>query len=157
MAKETLLTLSARRSLADGMTLTIKAHPQIENWMKTRSGDRSGTASGVFTTPEGGQVVLYSMDDMNINDPGGQFYGSLARRGYIRDGSCYNLSFLRLVGISNPEGVKVRVQGVFPIDEMQQYCERASELTRLFFRSHITEFSFSVSTTVERALAIALE
>ncbi len=157
MAKETLLTLSARRSHKDGLTLLIKAHPALEEFIKAKSFDSATTAAGLFSTldPNGPTLSLYDgFSDITINDSTGCYYGYTQRRSWLIDGSACNLSFLRIPGISSPEGVRVKVNGIFPLETVQLWLERASELARMFYRTHVAQFELTVSTTIERSTFI---
>jgi hypothetical protein len=99
---------------------------------------------------------FYEFGDISVHGPadGSGAYGSLAKRSILQDGALCNISFLRLVGLSSPEGRDLSITGVFPLDVVQQWVDNASTFTRILYRTHMAPFDFCVTTTIDRTMRI---
>lgn len=74
-----------------------------------------------------------------------------------RDGSSagdnvLNLSFIRLVGISNPEGVKFLLKSVISFGSLQRLRDQIQTAQNTFFRNYIKTIEYVVSTISQQTI-----
>lgn len=151
---ETSLTISLIRS-AGGLTVSVKAHPQVEAFMRglgngehvdvkaagpywrtiSRDPDSRLYVYNQTTTVE--SVMLDNGDQANVNRPGQalldqQFHGDTGKT--KRN---INLSFLRLVGISEDAGVTFAVRGVHTYEALVQMQKQLGTAYKRFYKTYI--------------------
>lgn len=147
--KERICKISIARKRANGITLSVELHPLIEEYFRSRSGGTTTGYTGAFHPVEG-TLRLYDCTEIaiGVNDTL-QGYGVTGKRSYLMDGGVMNMSFLRIPGASQPGGVSVRVDGVYPLNMCESYVKTTKELVLAFWRDHLSQFSFSTSVFIE--------
>ena len=134
---ETSLTISLIRS-AGGLTVSVKAHPQVEAFMRglgngdhvdikaagpywrTVSRDPDARLYVYNQTTAVEPVLLDNGDQANVNRPGQLLVDNNFQHDSGRTKRNINLSFLRLVGISENAGVTFAVRGVHTYEALTQ-------------------------------------
>ena len=176
---ETSLMMTLRRS-SSGLVVTVKAHPAVEAFMKgLGNGDSQSThLSGPWwklatRRDEGGKkddsgkgyVYVYHMnvevprlplesgDQVALNVPGGPL---LIDDGTGRNKSIVNLSFLRLVGISEGAGITFFVKGVHSLEQLEKAHKLIGEGYKKFFRNYMLPVKMDIIVSTQaQSLPIA--
>ena len=145
-----LLTLTARRA-KQGVLFTAKVDPLIEEFFKNDS-MRAGatqprfiTSTGCFMNPgyledpANTPILEFYAQTNDLTVAGGDMYSSAvtSRRNGLRDGSYVNISWLRIPKISEGEGVKFFIQGVFPSTDIQTYVDSCAAAVQKLFYNHL--------------------
>lgn len=160
---ETCIQVSVRRSIK-GITLSIKTHPSVEALFKSW-GDGSHQDVRNYTRggwdPVGGSVLnIYNLrqdpgdliaDDglhFRINAPGGPLMIVSPSTGQE---TTLNMSFLRLVGISEGVGVSFGVKGVYTIDAIRSLVERIRHASRRIYIAYMrpVDIGLQVFTSIQ--------
>lgn len=162
---ETCIITSLRRS-ALGLSLTVKAHPAVELFMRGLSpadtppvevalSDRYwsipagkppllaykiGTPIPPFINPSTG-LHLFTLNNLSrpLLDAGRDSEG-----GHNERDLPVNLSYLRLVGISEGVGVTFNVRGVYSLDALRVMQEKISVAQQQFYIHYIRPINLSV-------------
>lgn len=150
---EQIFSLSFRRT--DGrVKVIVKAHEVIEDLMRSwGSGERGavidfGGRNWVSPTPlevwdlspKMAQLLPYGEGYYTINEPGGELF--LSDNG-IRHGAAVNISFLRIVGVS--EGVEFEVPGVHSLSFLKETQNRVNGAVKRLY----TDFLLPVDLTLQ--------
>ena len=175
---ESIVRISLIRSVR-GLRVEVKAHPVIEEFFKQNAvhpGQPEPTTQqvnslGRYWQPSGKEGVTLSAydrvtalpitlgtDDMANLDRVGQPLLEPYAHPTGRRSHNVNLSFLRLVGISEPEGVVFYVRGVHSIELVRETKEKLSDGVRRFYASYLKPVEMHiVMQTQEVALAGLVE
>jgi len=159
---ETTLTVNLVRS-AGGLTVHVRAHPAVEQFIRgLGTGETVDVkASGPYWRPltgEGKPLNVYALtesvpnlhldggEQVTIGRPGQQLFthegvsldGSRAR------GAVVNLSFLRLVGISEGAGVSFTVRGVHTYDAVVRMKELIGKGFKDFYKTYMKPYKMEI-------------
>lgn len=165
---ETSLNVTLVRS-AGGLTVYVKAHPAIEAFVRgLGAGDVSDVrASGPYWRPagtEGKPLMIYTMteqvpnvilDDgspVTISRPGQPLLGNNPDEGRIGQGNgrqMVNLSFLRLVGISEGAGLIFNVRGVHTYEAVNRMREYIGEGYRKFYKQYMKPVKMDIVVSTQ--------
>ena len=170
---ETSLTMTLHRS-AGGLTLMVKAHPQIETFMRgLGTGEQIDVKacgpvwrpiskrddSGAPLNPR--PLMIYNQtipvepitiatgDVANINRPGQMIIEpyndgiSPGRKQLV------NLSFLRIVGISEGAGVAFTVRGVHTYEAVNRMREQIGEAYKVFYRTYMKPIRMDIVVSTQ--------
>lgn len=157
-----------------GLNLTIKTVPEIEEFFRTTAGSEGATtpiaAAGRHWYPIGRDTPLLAYTLARTFDPikmdnGGAVIGvgftGLGRPlleaydggdgGIIRtSGMTLNMSFLRLVGISEGLGVSFGVKGVFTTENVLNLRNLIGEANKAFYSTYLKRIGLVVTTSVQQ-------
>ncbi len=155
---ETRLQINISRN-AGGLVVNVKAHKQIEEFMKQITG---GTTSDL--------AVISRNWRSNLKDKPFSAYtnGSANHKvppGTLEDGSTYsidllgqplitqngqiNISFLRLQGISEDAGASFTIAGVYSTDAVRNIRDKVGQAARRFYIDYLRPMDFSVAISTQ--------
>lgn len=147
---ETCIITELRRN-ALGLQLRVKTHPAVELFMRGLS-DPSGspldvTVSDRYWEPQKGQSLLaYRFAQPFI--PTGDYTLEALGRPLIepedRNSGHINLSFLRLIGISEGAGISFALKGVYSLDALRRMQDRLTYSQQQFYINYIRPVNCSV-------------
>lgn len=150
---EQIFSLSFRRT--DGrVKVIVKAHEVIENLMRSwGSGERGavvdfGGRNWISPTPlevwdlspKMAVVLPYADGYYTLNDPGGELF--VLEHG-VRGTNAVNISFLRIVGVS--EGIEFEVPGVHSLSFLKETQNRVNGAVKRLY----TDFLLPVDLTLQ--------
>ena len=166
---ETSLTVTLIRS-ASGLTVSVKAHPQVEAFMRGLGEGQTtdAKAAGPYWRPVGSSpkplmiysqnvavepVFLNSGDVVNINHCGQPLLipyndGNPGKRTMV------NLSFLRLVGVSEDAGVTFSVRGVHSFEAVNKMREQIGEGYKRFYQTYMKPIMADIVVSTQGPMAI---
>lgn len=142
--------------------LTIKVAPEIEDFFRraslqeTRHADDRGNRSegNIGTsynwTDADGRGLKYYIKNEQLSNKVSQYanivdsFGS----GLIKN-NCPNLALLRIVGLSEGDGVTIKTGDLLGYEEMKQYLTQLGEWTKAFYENHLQSRELSGSVTFE--------
>lgn len=144
-----------------GLTLTVKTHPNVEDMMRGM-----GTATPIDVSTLGRHWVQKGKDPLLVYDlTVAECMGGLGnaphlyrldRPGYpmwdFDQGLRYNvinMSFLRLVGISEGSGVSFGVRGVISYDHVKQVAAAVENASRAFYMSYMKPIDVTVVVSTQ--------
>ncbi len=174
---ETCISLGLERS-TKGLRVSVKAHPRVEEFFKTMSGgevkdsqltDRYWRLSDDhqplmcyllpplpfdgFTQGEGDYVIDKVGSPLVVNNyPGGDGGAHPIAPGggrYDIGNNKVNISFLRMVGISEPQGITFYVGGVYSKDAVIKLLEQIGAGLRRFYIDFIRPMNVSVQISTQ--------
>lgn len=140
-----------------GLILTIKGNRQIEDYMRGLSRDQKIDVStygdmwyncgsdeplNVYAIEEGFASRKYSLTQVNLpllsaNNDGARLRGP--------DEETVNLSFLKLVGISRPEGITLGIAGAYSAQYLSTLRLKLPVATEQFLRDHLVPITINLS------------
>lgn len=132
---ESYLRMSVDRT-SKGMEIFVKAHPDIEEFLKSSSGasvDSLDAFGRNWYAPDGSQLKAHRLEQV-LNGLG-YFFGNLC--GSLQGKGGVNLSWLQLQGISRPEGLSFVVTGPFSRQFVVDFPKLAGVAAREFFKNYI--------------------
>lgn len=157
---ESCVSLSFRRNMA-GLSLSVKTHPGIETFFRSLSTGEFSDVTGIgrHWIPIGGvplrihnlveQVPTISIEAgrrIRFDRPGQQLLapsGATSPDGVpLQD---VNLSFLRLIGISEGAGVTFTVRGVYSEQAVNQMRDTLAEAAKKFYQTFMKPINLTVS------------
>ncbi len=164
---EQCIYVSLQRTAA-GLTVGVKAHPRVEEFFKN-IGDLgisevnliSRTWAPVARTDDSLKVY---MSRAELAPPGAIGLGSGSEspnfytidaigRPLKLDNGKINLSFLRLVGISEGPGVSFVVKGVYSLENLRDIRERIGRSAKSFYIEYLRPIDISINiSTMEMQL-----
>lgn len=105
-----------------------------------------------WLAPPGKELTAYAGDFSRITSPTFTLVGLGANQMITEDGQA-NLSFLRLIGMSSPEGVSFTVRGLFLRHTVERIMNSLSKAAKEFYEEVLKPLSYSVVviTKEERA------
>lgn len=135
----------------EGLSINIWAHPKVEAFMKAiGTGDimevRAMARYWVGQTGEDAKpLACYHMaNDGGLTNIVGRKLGSAYRLDKPGDRllfhdeyDCINMSFLRLVGISEAEGVTFSVKGVYTTEMVQAIAKKIEDASRALYQEFL--------------------
>lgn len=148
-------SVSAKKNV--GLTINIKAHPDLEAYMANLSGGRkvlveavadmwesmNGKPLEVYDVGRNFPSKTYNMEAVGLA-PLPQFAeGRLKERLDLED--IPNLSFLKLVGISGPDGITVGITGPYSMGYLNKFKAAWQAAAVQFLRDYIVPITFNLS------------
>lgn len=155
---ENMVMISLLRS-ARGIKVSVKTHPSIEEFFKTQSNelvsvkelasqwsevDKSPLNVWHITNDPG--VVRSGSIAYFINRPGSSLIGKLDTPGQEEP---INLSFLRLKGVSDVQGVQFEVKGAFSLAYLQKLAQKIVLSSRQFYVDYLKPIDITVSVNTQ--------
>jgi len=171
---ETCIETSLRRS-AQGLLITVKAHPRVEEFMARLSNADKVNVNTIGRhwlteyTDEGSKIrhvirenpliayMFYNpLDSMRTSDG---VWANFDRLGHpileVSDRNSgmpeetLNLSFLRLVGISEPEGVSFLIKSVHSRSGLKKLVDLIQTAQNMFYQDYIKTVEYTVTTATQ--------
>lgn len=163
--KFTLERGSTKQAFKDkgvGIRLNIKARAGVEEFIKQLSGGRTTTVDAygdAWHSEDENPLEVYILDDVEHADNytllavGAPLlqYPSVPRRNSLsslnevsNQKTIANLSVLRLVGISKPEGVTIGVQGMYSGGYVQTLRTQFPAVTKQFLQDYIVPITLNL-------------
>lgn len=138
----------------DGVSLTVKAEPRVEEFFKKWGG-------GVRLTPEHGRlwrrpkndtanpihVWSYATRRSDYGDDGEQYTVDMAGKELVTEHGLVNLSFLRLVGVT--EGTTINFDMVLSKQELVRISQRLLRAADMFYQEWIQVVGMRIRVSVE--------
>lgn len=143
--------LISRTSL--GLQLTARAHPSIEAMFRTDAKFPIERAGKSWLHIGDKPLEFYSgslSDTLTVDGPDGFRLDLLGRNFDPVNDAMTNLSFLRLVGISNPEGVTFGVKGVFSLAATKELRDRIGASTKRFYAEFLKPVDFEATLVMNQ-------
>lgn len=162
---ETVLTTSFRRTKG-GVRLTIKAHPNVEalfqEWAQneklavreygTEWVPTNGKHLYAWATPKIERLNAGTFN-FNLIEIGRRLISTESREQALRRTAGLstdaiargdlNFSFIRLVGISEPEGVTIELRGAYSLDYLKDLRNRIMQAGRVFYSEYLLPVDLS--------------
>ena len=153
-----LKTIRGRSSKPNiGLTFQIKAHPDLEAYMANLSGGRkvlvdaigemwqsmSNKSLEVYDVGRNFPSRAYTLEAVGLA-PLPQYVENLARQ-LKQEDDVPNLSFLKLVGISEPNGVTVGIAGPYSLGYLNKFKQAWQTAAVQFLRDYIVPVTFNLS------------
>lgn len=148
---EQMLQISLRRS-TKGVTVSVKTHPLIENFFRQQGGETirvnemgrewHGKNLVAYLTPPTGTIngaaVSFTVDELGR---------SLVRT----DGrvEVVNISFLRMVGVSEGEGITFEIRGAFSLKYIQNLANKLVQASRQFYIDFLRPVDVTVTVNTQ--------
>lgn len=161
---ETCISLSFKRNMA-GLSLSIKAHPGVEAFFRGLSTGEVSDVTGIgrHWIPIGGvplrihnlveQVPVISIEPgrrIRFDRPGQQLLapsGATSPDGMpLQD---VNLSFLRLIGVSEGIGVTFTVRGVYSEQSVNSMRDTLAEGAKKFYQTFMKPINLNVAIVTQ--------
>lgn len=148
------ITLSRGRS---GLSVTVKAHPQVEEFAQSfSSGEHTDVRTfGRYWTPlrEADRLWVYSyyqpLLEANGKPDSRVSYTLNKPGGLLFEDEVANISFLRLVGVSEGAGVSFNVKGVYSLDLLRQIRDRVMEASKQFYVTYLKPVDLTVMVSTQ--------
>lgn len=164
---ETSLTVSLVRS-AGGLTVSVKAHPAVEAFMRGlgsgehldvraagpywRTVNRDASPLQVYALTEDVPPVRLDGGGAAVIARVGQPLLDLTARLDGRSEFVVNLSFLRLVGISEGAGVTFAVRGVHTYEALAKMKDMLGEGYKRFYRQYMKPLKMDIVVSTQESL-----
>ena len=141
-----------------GLSITVKVHPGIEEFAKALgNGDKRDVKSyGRHWAQIDQPLFIYDHDPGLVKletlkaEDGTQFHiGFPGGPMYIEGSAILNVSFLRLVGISEGAGVTFGVAGVYTLDSMRTFRDKISSACRKYYEHFLRPVSLAVTVSTQ--------
>lgn len=171
---EICIETSLRRS-AQGLLVNVKAHPRVEEFMaRLSNGDQQAvTTVGrhwlteyteadskvkhvIRERPLTAYVLYNPLDQIRMNDGIwvntdrlGHPLLELSDRNNGMPEETLNLSFLRLVGISDPEGVSFLIRSVHSMSGLRKLRDLVQNAQNIFYTDYIKTIEYTVTTATQ--------
>lgn len=142
---EELLRIGITR-INKGLAITTKSAPTLEAFVASLSGGQILECPAVSSTDRKWEVPtgskLYALPDVGVGHAGVMRAASpfrMDRWGYdlLLEGSMPNLSFLRLKGLSEGDGVTVIVRGVYSLEKVRETLQALHGATKSLYLQFI--------------------
>lgn len=145
-----------------GLSITVWAVPEVEEFMRRIGNGETVAVNSIgrhWTPLTSDALYAYAMPPMTEQlhtDEGGPI--TLERLGHPlleQVGGKYeqiNLSFLRLRGISEGQGVTFGVKGVYSLGHLRKMLDKVNGATRKFYVDYMRPMDLSSSLTVDKGL-----
>lgn len=155
VSKKKVLDLTLHK---EGMetVLHIKAAKEIEDYFRRasvkqcarKSGEKTET-SGKWLSAEGEGLEFYVKNEQLSNKVSS--YGPIMDNfgNGLMDGDKINLALLRLVGISDDEGITVKTDDLLGFEEMKSYVNLLGQWTKAFYEENLRDGDLSATVTFE--------
>lgn len=134
--------------------LTIKVVPEIESYFKRASVKQDELdnieVSGKWVDSEGKGLVFYKKNEKLSGKVQG--YGPVMDNfgnGLTDDSGRINLALLRIVGISEGDGVTVKTDDLLGYEETKMFIEQLGTWTAKFYEEHLRDQDITASVTFE--------
>ena len=136
----------------DGITLNVRVWPEVEAFFEHWAGgmQERPNAGRLWRSRDGSPVTLWSLGVQSLNPSATRPYTllhggsgfSAGDHGYV------NISFIRLVGASRPEGVDVIVESLVGRGEISNLAQRISEACNLFYSEYLQQVNMRAVVSV---------
>ena len=141
---ETVLSMGLRRT-DDGIDIHVTASPKIEAFFKRWSGglqEDSRTYGRMWTSKD--PLKLWSFPrDGTIRD----IYTLWYPCGPLEEDGQLNMTFLRMVGISEPGGIRYTCEQVASTESLEKVCFQMKRAGRRFYSEFIEPVHMQVNIT----------
>lgn len=146
---EQMISVSLLRNTA-GIKVTVKAHPAVEEHFAAQSGELlSVTEFGrEWTSKSALQVYHVVADPGVVTGPSGRYQIATVGRALVND-EVVNLSFLRLRGISEENGVTFYLKGAYSWPYVQKLAQRIVQAGRQFYMDYLKPGDITVTISTQ--------
>lgn len=131
-----------------GIKVKVQVWPEIEDFFKEWGGGASETARyGRLWKPavEGGETIrLWSFDDVLRQSEETSYNLLNTGAGFFNEYGHINISFLRLVGASEPEGRSFIIEQVISRQELEKIGARVTKAAEQFYTNYIQSVNLSL-------------
>jgi hypothetical protein len=154
MAKKQAIALTLRK---DGMetVLHIKAAKEIEDFFNraSRASKRSAPeieVSKKWLDKNEGGLEFYKKNE-KLSNKVSQFGPVMDNfgNGLMDESGRINLALLRIVGVSEDDGVTIKTEDLLGFQEMKSYIEKLAEWTKAFYEENLRDQELSATITFE--------
>lgn len=138
-----------------GLTISVKVHPSIEELLRSwgTGAIDSVTAYGRhWTSSDGEDMKAYALateTPRTFRSGSDNYVLTHVGQPIMIDEGYLNLSFLRLVGISEGTGIKFSVRGVYSTQELRLIREKISLAIRQFYMDYLLPMDLNVVISSE--------
>ena len=139
-----------------GLTVSVKTHRNVEEFAKAMG---TGEASdivliGRYWQPVGTQPLMvydssFIAPEALKTDEGRAFRFDRVGQPLIADDGTVNISFLRLVGVSEGAGVTFRVAGIFSVDSLRFTRDMISSACKKFYIHYMRPVDLTVQISTQ--------
>lgn len=137
---------------SDGLTIECRAHPRIEDFFRAQSNDSSPVGNygrhWISKEPLRVHSPIMPLDYIRLDD--GNYVtadrvGQPIMEGRERPNDTINLSFLRLVGISEGSGIRFGLKGVYSLDALKKLKEQLQQAERRFYLEFMRPIDMTIT------------
>lgn len=150
---ETCIQVSLRRGNKGGILLRIKAHPALEDLIR---GWGNGSQVDARTMGLGWKspktIMVHHLADGLAGVKGSDTPYRLDRVGHpleTPNDKSINLSFLRIVGVSEGEGASFAIPGIYELDDMRDLASRIKGATRKFYVDYMLPVDLTITMSTQ--------
>lgn len=141
-----------------GVRIQTKVWPEVEEFFQHWSGGmQARPEAGRLWKPIGPQpITLWSLNIPNLA-PNAQRPFTLIHTGigFVEPGHGWpNISFIRLVGASQPDGVSVIVEAVMGRAELARVAQQLSDAANMFYAEYLQPVNYRAYVGVERIVTV---
>ena len=139
-----------------GLTVSVKTHRNVEEFARAMG---TGEASDVvligrYWRPVGEQPLMvydssFIASETLKTDEGRAFRFDRVGQPLIADDGTINISFLRLVGVSEGAGVTFRVEGIFSVENLRFTRDVISSACRRFYIQYMRPVDLTVQISTQ--------
>lgn len=148
------ITLSRVRK-SGGIKLNIKVWPDVEAFFEHWSGglqERPGHGR-LWRGLDGLPIQVWGFG-MQVNPSAARPYSLIhTGSGFYTDNGYPNISFLRAVGASAPEGRDIVIEALIGRGEIGTLAQRLSEACNLFYNEYLQQVSYRARVVMEQLAA----
>lgn len=145
------ITLGRHR---DGIKVHVKTWPDVEVFFSKWSGGvQERPAHGRLWKPVGdSELRLWALALHNVNPTPMRPYSLVhSGAGFVVGDGYANISFLRLIGISEPEGRSFVMETVLGKSEVASMAQRLSDACNLYYGEYLQDITMRAVVSVHRA------
>ena len=148
---ETCIQISLHRTPM-GVTLNSKCHKGVEEFMRGLGTGRKVDVDtvGRYWRAVPAEATLQAYDltqSIGREDEGSKFRLDHLGHPLIEDNGSVNLSFLRLVGISDGAGISFGIKGVYSLSHLRNIQNQLGRCAREFYVSYMQPCDLTVSVS----------
>ena len=139
-----------------GLRIQAKAHGSIEDLFKSwGSGSREAVSDygRHWSSPDGVILQAWSIRpdvaDQTFRSPSGTYQLNALGRAVVSAEGELNMSFLRLVGISEGAGLRIDVTGVFSYQELIALQQKIHDAARQFYVDYLLPVDLTIVMSTE--------
>jgi hypothetical protein len=156
---ESLISIGIRRS-ARGIVLTARVNPIIEAFFQAQSGEqievdelhrewfpvgKDAESLKIWHIVHDPGVVRSSGGVYSVNRPG----HPLIMAGASPQEKVMNLSFLRLVGVSSENGIKIEIRGAFTLNFIRDLASQTASAVKQFYIDCLKPIDIQVTVSTQ--------
>lgn len=153
---ETMISLGIRRSTR-GLIVSARVHPLFEEYFREQANEKllvdeinrqwfpikDQPALEVWHIIHDPGVVRGNAASYRINQPGSPLTAS------DPNGKIINLSFLRLVGVSEPNGIQFEVKGAFTLTYIRQLASEIGGAVKQFYTDCLKPIDVTITVNTQ--------